>query len=71
MSIKLPNWRDTVRIVLVLVGLGGMGLFFDHIAHYGICFHIAPVDHGIAGLIMIVISIVTSLVVFRWKKGDV
>lgn len=62
------DWRNIVRIVLVVVFFAGGGLFFDHIAHYGLCFHLTPIDHGVVGLIMIVVSIAAALGIYRWGK---
>lgn len=63
------EWKNSLRIVLAMVFFAGGGLFFDHIAHYGLCFHVAPIDHGVTGLIMIVVSLVAALATFRWRKG--
>ncbi len=66
------NWlrggRNVARLALAMVFFAGGGLFFDHIAHYGLCFHLTPIDHGVAGLIMIGVSLIGTLAIFRWRR---
>ena len=64
------KWKKPARLILVMVFFAGGGLFFDHIASYGWAFHLAWIDHGVAGLIMIVASLIGALAIFRWRKGE-
>lgn len=63
------EWKKSLRVALAMVFLAGGGLLFDHIAHYGVAFHLTPMDHGVAGLIMIVGSLAGALALFRWGRS--
>jgi len=50
-------WGKRRRIIAAITGFAGAGLIAEHLLTYGWTMHWAPVDHGVAGLVLIIVAV--------------
>jgi len=61
-----PMWTD---MILSGISAGGLGLFLHHVAYYCLSMHLAPIDHGAIGVLMLLGGVSALIARHPPRKG--
>ena len=53
-------WTKRRRMIAAILGGAGLGLLAEHLLTYGWTMHWAPIDHGVAGLVLFVAAVLLA-----------